>query len=655
MRITNSMLVNNMLSHVSTNLNRMDKLQQKMATGKKIVVPSDDPIVASRALKLRTDVSELEQFERNTKDADSWLQMTDSSLDKLTSVLQRTRELTVDGSSESKTPNDMLKIAEEIAELKDQAIHLGNSTYAGRYIFSGHKTNSKLIIDDKSDVNYGKFNISVESDVEKVKFEIGVSDRMAINTPGGEIFNYLNEANIIQGTATGETAVVFGPTLDIIAATNDTFQLTVDGESVNVTLTPGSYPNIAALSAQIEADINATTTIANDVSVSNDGNGMIQITSGSNGPISEVVINGGTSLVDLGLDSVVEVVGANTDAITSGSTTGNSGYNLAMASGTLLMSVDGEEISVTLTGGYATFADLANDVETKVNAATNRSKDIVLIDNAGSIQMFSGSTGVTSELIIKGGTALADLGMQSVNVVKGKDVGNSLANTNGYVMGTSAITSLTINAGVNDTLNLNVDGVAISITIPDIGGAYSDSDAIASAVETEINSNIAVVNPVSVRAVGNKLLFESGSYGSSSQIVIDPASNAASNLGIDVTNSYSGTSAITGSLIQDFDDLMTALESGNGNNVSAILTRLDDALDNVLKIRADIGARQNRVELTLNRLSDDYISFTKLLSDNEDADIAEVIMKLKSEENVYNASLAAGARIIQPTLMDFLR
>ncbi len=78
-------------------------------------------------------------------------------------------------------------------------------------------------------------------------------------------------------------------------------------------------------------------------------------------------------------------------------------------------------------------------------------------------------------------------------------------------------------------------------------------------------------------------------------------------------------------------------------------------MDNIARVRADVGARYNRLELTENRLSKNIYNFTKLMSENEDIDQAENIMLLKSEENVYQASLAGGARIIQPSLMDFLR
>ena len=78
-------------------------------------------------------------------------------------------------------------------------------------------------------------------------------------------------------------------------------------------------------------------------------------------------------------------------------------------------------------------------------------------------------------------------------------------------------------------------------------------------------------------------------------------------------------------------------------------------MNNILRVRADIGARQNRIELTSNRLDSDYTNFTKLMSNNEDVDMAETIMNLQNEENVYKASLSGGARVIQPTLVDFLR
>jgi len=78
-------------------------------------------------------------------------------------------------------------------------------------------------------------------------------------------------------------------------------------------------------------------------------------------------------------------------------------------------------------------------------------------------------------------------------------------------------------------------------------------------------------------------------------------------------------------------------------------------IDNLLAARSTIGAKINRLELQRSRLESTQVSYTSLLAQNEDADIAEVIMNLKMQESVYQASLAAGARIIQPSLVDFLK
>jgi flagellar hook-associated protein 3 FlgL len=102
-------------------------------------------------------------------------------------------------------------------------------------------------------------------------------------------------------------------------------------------------------------------------------------------------------------------------------------------------------------------------------------------------------------------------------------------------------------------------------------------------------------------------------------------------------------------------NLVQDIRAGNLDEDSSALEILDNKLTNLLTARSTIGAKVNRLELQRNRMESMSISLTGLLSKNEDADMAEVIMNLKMQENVYRAALAAGARIIQPTLIDFLR
>lgn len=193
MRITNNMLINNMVNYIGNNLTRMDKYQSQLATGKKIQVPSDDPVVAARALKLRTDVAEIEQYRRNVKDAQSWLDMTEDALAKIGDVLQQVRELTVNGANGTKTAEDTQKISVEVKQLREQLIQIGNSTYAGRYMFSGFQTDRPLL-----DMNTGDFLIDVDTSVENIRYEIGVGDDININVAGGDLFG--NGGDALNGT-----------------------------------------------------------------------------------------------------------------------------------------------------------------------------------------------------------------------------------------------------------------------------------------------------------------------------------------------------------------------------------------------------------------------------------------------------------------------
>ena len=221
MRITNNMLVNNMINHIGNNLIRMERYQNQMASGKKIQVPSDDPVVAARALKLRTDVSQIEQYKRNVKDAQSWLDITETTLGQIGDVLQRGRELAVQAANGTNTQDDTRKIEQEVRQLRTQLAHLSNATYAGRYIFSGFKTDSKLIDDNPASPDFGEFLLTVNNVNEKIKFEIGIGDDIDVNVTGGDLFN-----------TGGNTAV--GTTGDLVQRFTDFIDALNAGDQVNI-------------------------------------------------------------------------------------------------------------------------------------------------------------------------------------------------------------------------------------------------------------------------------------------------------------------------------------------------------------------------------------------------------------------------------------
>jgi len=82
--------------------------------------------------------------------------------------------------------------------------------------------------------------------------------------------------------------------------------------------------------------------------------------------------------------------------------------------------------------------------------------------------------------------------------------------------------------------------------------------------------------------------------------------------------------------------------------------RLDTNLDTLDEIRADVGARTNRLAIASSRLGGLQTNATQLLSDTEDADMAQTITQYTTQQAAYNAALRAGANIVQTSLLDFL-
>ncbi|MGG1687199.1 flagellar hook-associated protein FlgL [Pseudalkalibacillus sp. NRS-1564] len=108
-------------------------------------------------------------------------------------------------------------------------------------------------------------------------------------------------------------------------------------------------------------------------------------------------------------------------------------------------------------------------------------------------------------------------------------------------------------------------------------------------------------------------------------------------------------------LFKVLDEFSTALSSGDKEGMNTVLGKIEEGAEQVLTSWTGMGARQSRVESMNQRLKDENLAVQSFLSKNEDVDLAESIMKLKTEESVYQASLAASAKIIQPSLLDFLR
>jgi len=144
-RITAKIMQNNSLSNINVNKMLQDKLNTQMATEKKINRPSDDPVVAIRALRLRTNVSQVTQYySKNSPDAESWLKVTEDALSTVSEVITDMIHQCTKGANENLTSADRNTILDALKGLRNEVYATGNADYAGRSIFTGYRTESTL-------------------------------------------------------------------------------------------------------------------------------------------------------------------------------------------------------------------------------------------------------------------------------------------------------------------------------------------------------------------------------------------------------------------------------------------------------------------------------------------------------------------------------
>jgi len=180
MRVTQSMLSNNMIRNISNSYERLAKLQEQILTQKKFSKPSDDPVAAMMGMNYRTSLNQVEQYSRNISEATNWVESTDSALGQAISALQRMRELTVQASNGTYESDQRDSVNEEIKQLRQHLVDIGDTQLGGKYIFNGYDTNkrpSDTMVDGAP--SYG---------TDEIQVEVFTGIKIPINTSGQSTF-----------------------------------------------------------------------------------------------------------------------------------------------------------------------------------------------------------------------------------------------------------------------------------------------------------------------------------------------------------------------------------------------------------------------------------------------------------------------------------
>ncbi|PYZ95851.1 flagellar hook-associated protein 3 [Alteribacter lacisalsi] len=154
MRVTQSMMASRSIQNINQNYQRLYDLQQQASTGKKLTKPSDDPAAAMAAMKYRTELSELDQFQKNGSQADRWMRDTEAVLEDTAGALHRIRDLAVQASNGSYKPEDLADIGAEISQIKAHIVTLANSKTGDGYLFNGTDVRNTPVKEELLDLSF---------------------------------------------------------------------------------------------------------------------------------------------------------------------------------------------------------------------------------------------------------------------------------------------------------------------------------------------------------------------------------------------------------------------------------------------------------------------------------------------------------------------
>lgn len=210
MRITQGMLNQQMLTDIQANLNRVSTLQNEVSTGKRINQPSDDPVGVGYVMEYNNELAYYNQYQNNASQATNWMTNTESSLQQATQVMQRARDLAVQGASDTLTASDRQSIASEVGQLYSQMVGIGNSQFNGKYVFNGQQTSTAPYQDAAALTNV--------TDAGQVLYQVGTGDNLNVGVSGNAFFGAATTA----GNTTSDNAFAVLQRLQTALNANDT-------------------------------------------------------------------------------------------------------------------------------------------------------------------------------------------------------------------------------------------------------------------------------------------------------------------------------------------------------------------------------------------------------------------------------------------------
>ena len=671
MRITNKIVQNNSLYNININKTNEDTLNTMTSTGKKITRPSDDPVVAIRALRLRSNVAQLSQYyEKNAKDASSWLQVTEDALSTVTSVLTDAGKQATKGANKYLGISDLTTIVTQMNALSDEYYSTGNVDYAGRYVFTGYRTDTSLTFDSATTKAYTGINDEFNAS------DIGTSSRVlgAYNISTATT-GTPTEAGITQ-TSVGRIRLSYSDMDSGSVSLKYRTAMTVPATS---SLSSGSADKVVALNYKDASGATCSIKIPTSGTVGTPGN-----TVSLNGKNYTATLNSnGTYTVTAGADTLtLNANGVATGTLPAGIASASATISDASVS-TVSFNPSGtaDSLKVPVTGAV-------DKPYTMAVTSTNGNAYTVTVNTDGTYTVRNGGTPDSTIQLTVNGSVNASYQEHTVAIDGTITNTTSEADIDTYYSALTSVTSGTDKCVFNavtgelllsSSLKSTLSGLDDLTNVKTIDVVYDKSEWEKGDIRPE---NL-------FQCTNNNIVYNGGSsnhimeydVGYNQAIAVNTTADEVFTTGvkrdvedlqktldnlktIDTTlttlkaNLSSATNATDKANIQiqidsaqkTYDYLREDMQSQFESKITSTQKTLDQA--NVAV--TENGTRSKRLDLVQNRLQSQTTTFKTLQSDNEDADLAETATNLSTAELTYQAALMATGKIMKTSLMNYI-
>jgi len=596
MRVSSNTLFDGNVAALSQQQARLLQTQQQVATGRKILTASDNPVAAARALEVTQSDMMNTQYATNRSAARHTLSLAETALQTITALLQDVQTVTVNAGNGSLNNSDRRTIATELSGRLEELTGLANSTDGiGNYLFAGFQSKTQPFVDTAAGMAYfgddGQRNVQVSATRQMPSSGSGADIFMRIKNGNGTFVTQADAAN------TGTGIVSQGSIIDSGALTGDSYTIAYAGPSA-----------AAAAGNTGDGTISAPTVIDKTA------------LTGKNYGVTFSVAAGVTTydITDL-------TVASNTQTINT--------LDFSAGAGTFVVDAAGNNTTVTLTGpAYADEAALVAKIQADLDAGAGaytvtHTGTVVGGDFAVSIARDAGGAAVT------------------VSAANANAIAGGIANSPG---GASVLAGQPYVSGQT----INFDGLRFNIQDGATAFDNGDTFTVSSPGYTVTDTTTAAVVLPAPPATG-RMHYVSGQAISFDGMQVDIQGDPVDG------DSFTVSPSTNESVFKTISDLIDALNTpATGasltNNLNKGFNQLDSALNNVLTTRSSLGLRLNEIDALQTAGEDLGLQFKQALSDLQDVDYNQAISDLVRQQTNLQAAQQTFAKVAGLSLFDYI-